>query len=214
MEIQQFTFNPFQENTYILYNKENEAFIIDPGCYNSEEEEKLNTFIQSKNLKVKLVVNTHLHLDHIFGNAFIEMTYHVKAMANKADDFLLKNMEGQAQMFGVKLRNTAPSIGKYIQEGDQLTFGDEIFEIYQVPGHSPGSIILYNAKNHCAFVGDVLFRHSIGRTDLQKGDYQLLIKGIKEKLLNLPENTIIYSGHGPSTTIRDEKAHNPFFQAL
>lgn len=211
MEIQKFTFNPFQENTYLIYNEEKEAFIIDPGCYNSEEEEELKAFIQSKYLKVKLVVNTHLHIDHIFGNAFIEMTYHIKSMANKDDEFLLKNIDDQARMFGVTLRYPVPSLGKYIQEGDQLKFGNEIFEVYHIPGHSPGSIVLYNAKNHCAFVGDVLFRYSIGRTDLQRGNHQLLIKGIKEKLLSLPEDTVIYSGHGPSTTIGEEKAHNPFF---
>jgi Zn-dependent hydrolases, including glyoxylases len=210
MKIQQFTFNPFQENTYLIYNEANEAFIIDPGCYNTLEEEELNEFIQSRKLSVKLVVNTHLHIDHIFGNAFVEMTYHVKSMANREDEFLLRNIEDQAQMFGVTLRHPAPPIGKYIQEGDHIQFGNEKFDIYQIPGHSPGSIILYNANNHCVFVGDVLFRYSIGRTDFQKGDYQSLIKGIKEKLLNLPENTIVYSGHGPSTTIGEEKAHNPF----
>lgn len=210
MKIKQFTFNPFQENTYVLYNEENEALIIDPGCYDPSEEERLNSFIMSKNLTVKLLVNTHLHIDHVFGNAFVENKYHVKALANQADEFWLKGLEAQARMFGMNLRYTTPPIGKNIREGDQLTLGTEIFEVYQIPGHSPGSIVLYNEKNRCVFVGDVLFQNSIGRTDLQGGNYQTLIDGIRAKLLLLPDDTVVYSGHGPSTTIGVEKVNNPF----
>jgi glyoxylase-like metal-dependent hydrolase (beta-lactamase superfamily II) len=209
MEIQQFIFNPFQENTYVIYN-ENECFIIDPGCYSAKEEKELKDFIELKKLKVRFIVNTHLHIDHILGNTFVEMTYHIKSVANMEDEFLIKNIEGQAHRFGITLRHPAPSIGKDVKEGDQLILGNELFEVYHVPGHSPGSIVLYNEKSHCAFTGDVLFKHSIGRTDLEKGNYELLIKGIQEKLLILPDNTIIYCGHGPSTTIGEEKAHNPF----
>ena len=210
MEIKQFTFNPFQENTYIVYNDEKEALIIDPGCYTEDEEKKLNEFILSNNLTVKLLVNTHLHIDHIFGNAFVEKTYNVKATANSEDEFWLKGMEGQARMFGLPLRHATPSLGNYIKEGDKINLGKDTFEIFQVPGHSPGSIILYNEDNHCVFVGDVLFEGGIGRTDLQGGSYQTLIEGIQEKLLTLPEKTVVYSGHGPATSIGREKAGNPF----
>jgi len=210
MQIQQFTFNPFQENTYIVYNEEKEALIIDPGCYTEDEETILKNFIVSNGLNIKLLVNTHLHIDHVLGNAFVEKTYHVKAHANSRDEFWLKGLEGQARMFGLSLRHPSTILENYIQEGDKLHLGAEIFDIFQVPGHSPGSIILYNAKNHLVFVGDVLFQGGIGRSDLQGGNYQSLIEGIQEKLLTLPENTVVYSGHGPSTTIGREKANNPF----
>jgi len=210
MQIQQFTFNPFQENTYIVYNDEKEAMIIDPGCYTEDEETKLHHFIVSNGLNIKLLVNTHLHIDHVLGNAFVEKTYHVKAHANSRDEFWLKGLEGQARMFGLSLRYPSTILENYIQEGDKLHLGSEIFDIFQVPGHSPGSIILYNAKNHLVFVGDVLFHGGIGRSDLQGGNYRSLIEGIQDKLLTLPENTVVYSGHGPSTTIGREKANNPF----
>lgn len=210
MQIQQFTFNPFQENTYIVYTDEKEAMIIDPGCYTEDEEDRLKKFIASKDLDVKLLVNTHLHIDHIFGNAFVEKTYNIKASANREDEFWIKGIEGQARMFGLTLRHTTQGVGTFIQEGDKLTLGTETFEVFQVPGHSPGSIVLYNAGNNCVFVGDVLFQGGIGRTDLQGGNYQYLIEGIQNKLLTLPENTIVYSGHGPATTIGQEKAGNPF----
>ncbi|HEY5500214.1 MAG TPA: MBL fold metallo-hydrolase [Bacteroidales bacterium] len=210
MQIKQFTFNPFQENTYVVYNENKEALIIDPGCYSGNEEKILDEFIVTNSLTIKLVVNTHLHIDHIFGNAFVENKYKVKASANSGDEFWLKGMEGQARMFGLDLRYPTPSLGNYIQEGDKLLLGMDVFEIFQIPGHSPGSIVLYNATNNCVFVGDVLFENSIGRTDLQGGNYQLLIEGIQSKLMTLPEKTVVYSGHGPSTTIGKEKVGNPF----
>ncbi|MCK9311514.1 MAG: MBL fold metallo-hydrolase [Bacteroidales bacterium] len=210
MYIKHFTFNPFQENTYIVYNEEKEAMIIDPGCNSEKEESILNEFIVSNGLKVKILVNTHLHIDHCYGNAFVENTYDVKAYANREDEFLLKDMAGQSKIFGIPLRHAAALIENDIYENDKLTLGSEIFEAFLIPGHSPGSVVLYNAKNSCVFVGDVLFQGSIGRTDLQKGNYQSLIDGIREKLLILPDETVVYSGHGPTTTIGQEKANNPF----
>jgi len=210
MQIKQFTFNPFQENTYVVYNEKKEALIIDPGCYSENEEKILDEFIVSNDLKVKLLVNTHLHIDHIFGNAFVEKKYQVQATANSEDEFWLKGMEGQARMFGLKIRHDAPTLGKFIQEGDTVDLGTDVFDIFQVPGHSPGSVVLYNKANNCVFVGDVLFENSIGRTDLQGGNYPLLIEGIQNKLMTLPDNTVVYSGHGPSTTIGREKVGNPF----
>jgi Zn-dependent hydrolases, including glyoxylases len=210
MNIQQFTFNPFQENTYVVYNDEKDALIIDPGCYAEEEEKALHLFITSNGLNVKMVVNTHLHIDHTFGNAFVEKTFHVKASANAADEFLIKDMDSQARIFGLTLRNAVTPLGGYLKEGDKITLGTDSFEIFQIPGHSPGSIVLYSAHNDSIFVGDVLFQGSIGRTDLQGGNYQSLIEGIQNKLLTLPEKTIVYCGHGPTTTIGHEKKNNPF----
>jgi len=210
MQIQQFTFNPFQENTYVVYNDEKEAMIIDPGCYTEKEEEILDRFIVSNGLTVKLLINTHLHIDHVFGNAFVEKKYLVKASANRDDEFWITGMEDQAKMFGIPLLRKTQPIGQYLKEGDQLSLGTETFQVFQVPGHSPGSIVIYNEKNSCVFVGDVLFENSIGRTDFMGGSYQSLIEGIQKKLLILPENTVVYCGHGPSTTIGREKKGNPF----
>jgi hydroxyacylglutathione hydrolase len=210
MEIKQFIFNPFQENTYVAYTDKLEAIIIDPGCYSTDEELLLRMFIESKGLKVLHLVNTHLHLDHAFGNSFVEETWNVKTEAHAGDAFWLKGMAGQCRMFGLELRNPAPSIQKELQEGDSILLGSESFEVLHVPGHSPGSIVLYNAKEHFLFAGDVLFENSIGRTDLQGGNYGQLIKGIQEKLLVLPDETVVYSGHGAATTIGKEKASNPF----
>ncbi len=210
MVIKQFTFSPFQENTYIAYTKNLEAMIVDPGCYNIVEENQLRNFIESNGLIVKHLVNTHLHLDHAFGNSFVEETWNVKTAAHPGDAFWLKGMAGQCRMFGLELKKPAPAISLELQEGDRISLGDESFEVLHVPGHSPGSIVLYDAQSHCLFAGDVLFEGSIGRTDLQGGDYSQLIKGIQEKLLVLPDETVVYSGHGNATTIGKEKVSNPF----
>jgi glyoxylase-like metal-dependent hydrolase (beta-lactamase superfamily II) len=210
MKIQQFVFNPFQENTYVIYTEVGEAMIVDPGCSSPSEDERLLKFILTNKLTVKTVVNTHLHIDHILGNGFIEKTFGIKAIANKADEPLLLDATGQAQMFGLSLKNSVPPLGGYIKEGDRLLLDNEVFEIFEVPGHSIGSIVLYNAQNHCLFAGDVLFENSIGRTDLPGGDYLTLIRGIINKLLVLPDETLVYCGHGPSTTIGHEKEFNPY----
>ena len=210
MEIKQFVFSPFQENTYVAFTDTLEAMIIDPGCYSTEEEQQLRLFIEAKGLNVIHLVNTHLHLDHAFGNSFVEKTWNVKTEAHAGDAFWLKGMAGQCRMFGLEMRNPAPDISKELQEGDTIELGTETFEVLHVPGHSPGSIVLYNAKVHVLFAGDVLFEGSIGRTDLQGGNYTQLIKGIQDKLLVLPDETVVYSGHGSATTIGKEKASNPF----
>lgn len=210
MKIKQFAFSPFQENTYVAYTDSKEAMIIDPGCYSTTEEDQLRTFIESNGLKVVYLVNTHLHLDHAFGNSFVEETWNVRTAAHAGDSFWLKGMAGQCRMFGLELRKPAPGIGIELHEGDRIPLGSESFEVLHVPGHSPGSIVLYNGQHHILFAGDVLFEGSIGRTDLQGGDYGQLIKGIQEKMLVLPDETVVYSGHGAATTIGKEKASNPF----
>lgn len=210
MKIKQFTFSPFQENTYVAYTDTLEAVIIDPGCYSQSEENQLKSFIESNGLNVKYLVNTHLHLDHAFGNSFVEDTWNVKTSAHAGDAFWLKGMAGQCRMFGLELKRPAPGISVELQEGDRIELGAEGFDVLHVPGHSPGSIVLYNPQGPFLFAGDVLFEGSIGRTDLQGGDYGQLIKGIQEKLLVLPDETAVYSGHGAATTIGREKASNPF----
>jgi hydroxyacylglutathione hydrolase len=210
MHIRLFTFSPFQENTYLVYTDQGEAMIIDPGCYTSAEENALKSFIDEHHLKVVLLVNTHLHIDHVFGNAFVEETWGIQASANKNDFFLLDIMQEHAGMFGLPGCRQAPPVGHSLSEGSVLSLGSEEFQILEVPGHSPGSIVLYHAAKNVAFVGDVLFSGSIGRTDLQGGNYGDLITGIQQKLLSLPDQTVVYSGHGPSTTIGQEKRENPY----
>lgn len=209
MTIKQFVFSPFQENTYVISSDNSDALILDPGCFNDSEEQKLLNYINDEHLHVKFLVNTHLHLDHIFGNTFVEKTWGVQTSANEKDSFWLDSYDEHCRLFGLKPPSQAPTIGHVLKEGDSIQLGNDIFRILEVPGHSPGSIALYHEGGHL-FAGDVLFKGSIGRTDLQAGDYAQLIKGITEKLLILPNQTVVYSGHGETTTIGFERENNPF----
>lgn len=210
MIVKTFTFNPFQENTYIAYDETREAVIIDAGCLHDSEKQKLKEFITINNLTIKRVLNTHLHLDHQFGNKFLFNTYGLAPEACIEDEFLLDNVVAQARSYGFQVEDETQTIGSYIIENQEISFGNSTLKAIHVPGHSPGSMVLYSEKEGIMFVGDVLFRGSIGRTDLPKGDYATLINGITKKLFILPDSTIIYSGHGPTTTIGYEKENNPF----
>ena len=212
MTVKCFEFNMFPVNTYVLSDETNEAVIIDAGCYYEDEQEMLKQYIERNGLKVKHLLNTHLHLDHIFGNAFVTREYGVKPEASADDEFLLPKVEDYCRMFGFKLNEETPSIGSYLKEGDEIRFGNTVLKVIQAPGHSPGSLVYYSGKDNCLFCGDVLFRGSIGRTDLDKGDYHQLINSISTKLFVLPDQTIVYTGHGESTTIGNEKMNNPFFR--
>lgn len=210
MKIKIFQFNPISENTYIAYDETNECVIIDPGCYYPDEKEDLLNFILDNELTVKHLINTHLHFDHVFGNTFVKEQFGLKTKAHKADQFLLTNMPAQMRLFGFKDAEEIPEVESYIDENDTIEFGNQKFKIYHVPGHSPGSVVFYNEVEGCAFVGDVLFRSSVGRTDLAGGNHQELIDGIHQKLLTLPVDTVIYPGHGPATTIGEELKNNPY----
>lgn len=213
MKVKIFEFNPISENTYIAYDETNECVIIDAGCFFPDEKAHLLNFILDNDLVVKHLLNTHLHFDHVLGNAFIYEQFHLKTEANKGDEFLLERLPAQMQMFGFDSNNmVVPKIGKYLNENDIVTFGNQRFIVLQIPGHSPGSIVFYNEEAGCVFVGDVLFRGSVGRTDLAGGNHQQLIDGIREKLLVLPKETVVYSGHGPLTTIGDEIKSNFYLQ--
>jgi len=212
MKIKLFVFNPFQENTYLLINENNECILIDPGCFEKEEKERLKAYLEENKLVLKRVLNTHLHLDHAFGNSFLTHQYGIKAEANQADEFLLKDMSRQAELFGIREIDEAAPLGNYLNEGDKIKLGNIELEVLHVPGHSPGSLVYYAPKDKCVFVGDVLFQGSIGRTDLAKGNYDELISGIRSKLLTLPDETVVFSGHGGKTTIGDEKRGNPFLR--
>ena len=213
MNIKKFEFNPIAVNTYVLYDETDECVIIDAACFYPTEQQELLNFINDKKLVVKHLLNTHLHFDHVFGINFIEEKFDVQMQAHKADEFLLASMEQQMAMFGFPPNSKlVPTVGKHINENNVIEFGNQKLSIMSVPGHSPGSIVFYNQEKDIVVSGDVLFNGSIGRTDLPQGDFDLLIGGIKTKLLTLPGHTVVYPGHGPDTTIEGEKRINPFLQ--
>ncbi len=210
IKIKIFTFNPFQENTYVLYDDTHEAIIIDAGCLFEKEKSQLKDFIKENQLVLKRVINTHLHLDHQFGNKFIYETYGIAPEANELDEFLINYYVQQTQAFGIPNAGAAQPLKGYIEDNEVISFGHSLLRAILVPGHSPGSLAFYDEKEGILFSGDVLFHESIGRTDLAGGDYSTLIKSITERLFTLPDNTQVYPGHGDITTIGYEKQHNPF----
>ncbi len=210
MKIKSFTFNPFQENTYIVYDNSNECIIIDPGCYTEEEREELKQFIVKQNLKPVKLINTHCHIDHILGNRFIVNQWGIKLYIHKADLPTLENAENIAKMYGFENYEKSPSPEHFLEENDIITFGESNFKILFTPGHAPGHICLYNKKNNLLFGGDLIFQGSIGRTDLPGGNYKTLIQSISNKIFPLSNETKIYCGHGPSTNLGHEKETNPF----
>lgn len=205
-----FTFNSFQENTYLVYDDKGEAIIFDPGNSNNTENSLVKNFIEEKKLCLSRLILTHAHLDHVLGNRFISDNYGLLPEVNENDLFLIEGMMQTANMYGVPAEES-PMPEKFLHEGDKIKLGDYTFECLHTPGHSPGSICFYNAQNKFAIVGDVLFYGSIGRTDLPRGNHEDLLNSIREKLFILPDDVKIYSGHGPSTTIGFEKNNNPFF---
>lgn len=215
MKVKVFEFNAIAVNTYVLSDKTGECVIIDPACYYPDEQRALFNYIIDKKLIVKHVLNTHLHFDHVFGANFIMEQFNVEMEAHKADQFLIDSFSEQMSLFGFSSNDKfKPTVGKYIDENDIIEFGNQKLSILHVPGHSPGSIAFYNKEEGCIISGDVLFNGSIGRTDLLQGDHNQLIEGIKTKLMILPQNTIVYPGHGPATTIGKEAKSNPFLKPL
>jgi glyoxylase-like metal-dependent hydrolase (beta-lactamase superfamily II) len=209
IEIASFVFSPFSENTYILYDETSEAVIIDPGCSDAYERKQLKDFIEQKKLKVIKLLNTHCHLDHVFGNEFVKKTYQVQTYAHTNEDFNIGMLEVSARMFGIgHIEST--QIDAYIEEGDIIEFGNSSLRTIFAPGHSPGHLVFYSPEQNFCINGDVLFRMSIGRTDLPGGNHKQLIESIKQKMFVLPDETTIYTGHGNPTTIGFEKLHNPF----
>jgi glyoxylase-like metal-dependent hydrolase (beta-lactamase superfamily II) len=204
-----FVFNLFSENTYILYLETGEAAIIDPGCNDSAENRKLADFISSNGLKPVLLLNTHAHIDHIFGNHFVYEKYGLKPYLHHADLQILEALEYSASFYGTTA-TASPMPEVFLNDGDFINLGDEKLEVIYAPGHSPGSVCFYSEKHKKLWGGDVLFRESIGRTDLPGGDFDTLAHYIHTCLFTLPDDVIIYSGHGPTTTIGHEKKHNPF----
>lgn len=209
LNVKVFIFNPVQENTYVLYNENNECFIIDPGCYYPEEKDELLSYINENNLTPKMLLNTHCHLDHVFGNKFVAETFGLKLHLHENEKNVLQLAPASGLMFNLPFDNYQGEL-IILKDGDTVSLGDDELEIIHAPGHSPGSICFYCRKQNFIIGGDVLFQRSIGRTDIPGGDYETLIKSIEDKLFLLPDETRVYSGHGEETTIKEEKKYNPF----
>ncbi|MFC2097414.1 MBL fold metallo-hydrolase [Bacteroidota bacterium] len=209
ISIKTMVFNPFQVNTYILTDETKDCIIVDAAAYETHEEQAIREYICENSLNPVLLVTTHCHIDHILGNSFIKATYNTEIVSNRDDEFLLNSAKESSVIFGLDLKQLPP-IDKYLEGGDIIRFGNSSLDIFHIPGHSPGSIALYSASQGFVLTGDVLFNRSIGRTDLPGGNFNTLLTGIKEKLMVLPGKTIVYPGHGQTTTIADEKENNSF----
>ena len=209
LQIQVLTFNPVQENTYLIFNEKKECIIIDPGCYYDNEKEALTVAIEQNNLQPKMLLNTHCHLDHVFGNKFIAERYNLTLHLHKAEEQLLKLAPASGLMFNLPFDNYAGEF-IFLNEGNIVTLGADKLEVIHAPGHSPGSVCFYCKEQKFIISGDVLFNMGIGRTDLPSGNHEDLIKSIKEKLFKLPDDVKVYSGHGVETSIGYEKKNNPF----
>jgi len=207
-----FTFSPLQENTYILYNDRKEALIIDPGCYFTAEEEKLLQFLKDNQLTPVKLLNTHCHLDHVFGNKWAHKTFGLELHIHPLEEKVLAFAPASGQMWGLNFDNYSGPLN-FINDGDTIQLGDDKLEVILAPGHSPGSICFYCREQDFLIGGDVLFFESIGRTDLPGGDHQTLLNSIRERLFILPDDTVVHPGHGPNTTIGHEKINNPFLAA-
>lgn len=207
--IQRFVFNPLQENTYVLYDDSGDCVIIDPGCYDADEKKELVSFIEENKLKVKQLLNTHGHVDHVLGNAFVKRTFSVPLAIHKIDEAVLKAVKVYAPHYGFYNYEEAEP-DAYLTEGDYVQVGKEKLLILFVPGHSPGHVAFYHEKQKVVIGGDVLFYGSIGRTDLPGGNYETLIRSIHKQFFTLPEDVVVYPGHGMETTVGFEKRTNPF----
>jgi glyoxylase-like metal-dependent hydrolase (beta-lactamase superfamily II) len=204
-----FSFNPLSENTYLLYTEDKNSVIIDPGCYFDHEKEELIHFVQKNGLKPTLLVNTHCHLDHVFGNKFIYEEFGLELHLHPLEKDVLDRAPASGLLWNVPFDNYSGPL-HWIGEENPLTWGKEVLHVLHTPGHSPGSVCLYSKENAFVIGGDVLFRESVGRTDLPGGNPNQLIQSIEEKLYTLPDETVVYPGHGIPTKIGYEKANNPF----
>ena len=210
MEYKIFVNNPFQENTIVLYDESGEAVIVDCGCWGEEEENRVKNFLVKQKLRLVGLLNTHLHIDHILGNRFVKNTYGLSTQASQNDDFLITHAVEYAAVLGITGITPPPAVGKYLKDGDLVRFGRSELQVIAVGGHSPGGLCFYNVADKLLIAGDVLFAGSVGRSDLPGGNSSLLIDGIKEKLLTLPDDVKVIPGHGPMTTIGEERRYNHF----
>lgn len=211
MKIKKFTFNPFQENSYVLFDETKECIIIDPGCETNYEEQQLVDFIESEGLKPVHLINTHCHIDHILGNGFVAKKYNLELEAHELEVPILAGSPKWGEQYGIFCA-PSPNISKFIQEGDLIKCGNFELEVLFVPGHSPGHIALVNHTTKDIINGDVLFQHSYGRVDLPGGNIADLANSIQTKLFTLSDDYTVYAGHMGETTIGIEKQVNPILQ--
>lgn len=213
MKLVKFGFSLFGINTYLVVDEgTKKCAVVDPGMIEPEEENALVNYIERNGLKVEYVINTHLHVDHAIGDKFAVEQFRVPVLGHRSDETLGQRMQQQAQMFGMREKLDSVSLSSYLEDGDRLKIGDGELEVLHVPGHSPGSIALYDPQGKWVIVGDALFAGSIGRTDLPGGDYGTLVNAINSKLMSLPDDTAVYPGHGPATTIAQERRYNPYLR--
>jgi hydroxyacylglutathione hydrolase len=209
LQLQSFVFNAFEENTYVLHDDSGQCVIVDPGCYEPHEFAELSEFIQDTKLDVKLLLNTHCHVDHVLGNYFVKDRYKVKLLIHENDLPVLKAVKVYAPTYGLHhYAETTPD--GFLKENDKVEFGKTVLKVLFVPGHAPGHIAFFDEQSKILIGGDVLFYNSIGRTDLPGGNYETLISSIHQKFFTLPDDVTVYPGHGPETTIGYEKRTNPF----
>lgn len=211
--VQFFTFSPVYENTYVLYNNDGNAIIIDPGCYAKEEKQKLADYIKTKQLNVVQLINTHCHLDHVFGNKWVAEKYGLELYIHPDEEYVLSVAPDYGTLWGLPFDNYTGRL-HFLNEHDVVTLGKDELKVLLAPGHSPGSICFYCEEQKFIIGGDVLFRESIGRTDLPGGNHEALLKSIRDKLFVLPDDVTVYPGHGIATTIGYEKQHNPYVNML
>ncbi len=209
LTIQSFVFSPIMENTYVLYNETGECMIIDPGCYDQQEESELRSFITKHKLTPKLLLNTHCHLDHVFGNHFVHQTWKLELHLHPAEKIVLDYAPEAGSRWNLPFRNYDGPL-HFIKGGEMISLGADQLSILEAPGHSPGHICFYSSSQQFVIGGDVLFRRSIGRTDLPGGNHQQLLNSIRTQLFTLPDAVKVYPGHGEPTTIGEEKRGNPF----
>ncbi len=209
MQVKQFTFNPFDENTYVLYDDTGQCAIVDPGCYDRNEQDELTAFISEEKLTPVRLINTHCHLDHVFGVPFVTEHYGLPLEIHEGELVVLNFAQQSGMMYGTPV-GVMPAPGRFIREGETITFGNTSLEVLLTPGHSPASICFYDRKGGNLISGDVLFSGSIGRTDLPGGDYATLMLSITQQLMTLPDSVVVYPGHMESTTIGHERITNPF----
>lgn len=212
LSLHQFTFNPFAENTFVLWDETRTAVIVDPGMVDAREERELLDLIEREQLKPAWLVNTHTHIDHVLGNAFVKKQYNIPFVAHKEALEPLRMSEAAAKMYGIPYE-TSPQPDQFFEEGKAFRFGTTELEVLYVPGHCPGHVALVDHNSKQVIAGDVLFRGSVGRVDLPGGDGPMLKRSIQEKMYKLPDDYTVYCGHGPETTIGAEKASNPFVSA-
>ncbi|MES2800182.1 MAG: MBL fold metallo-hydrolase [Bacteroidota bacterium] len=212
IHIKSFTFNPFQENSYVLFDDSKNCIIIDPGCYERYEEKELLSFIEVNGLVVKALLNTHAHIDHVLGNQFVVETFGVDFYLHSNDLTTLNSIPSYAHIYGFEAYKLSPQPNKILNNGDVLKFGEIELQVFFTPGHAPGHVVFYNKENSFVINGDVLFNGSFGRVDLPGGDIEILKNSIYSTLFSFPDETVVYCGHGPSTTIGKEKNSNYILQ--